>query len=294
MPRLAAFPKAYMHALCKDGTMTVSQWIELAVKLDIDGLEWYAGFLEMENELNWPRFRKQVEDHGKVIPMMCCSPDFTHPDKGFRIKEIAKQKKWIDMTYTLGGSYCRVLSGQRRPELSIDEGVKLAAECIQECLPYAQERNITLNLENHYKDDFWEYPEFAQRMDVFCKLVDRVKHPNFGVNYDPSNTYLAGEDPLELLSRVSSRVVTMHASDRYLKYGTIEDLRNEEGGAAGYARRLSHGEIGKGLNDYDAIFKELKRVRFDGWISIEDGIDGMDQLERSVTFVRRKMSQYWQ
>jgi sugar phosphate isomerase/epimerase len=293
MPRLAAFPKAYMQALCKDGSMTVSEWIELAVKLDIDGLEWYAGFLEMENESNWARFRKQVEDHGKVIPMMCCSPDFTHPEKSFRDKEIAKQKRWIDMTHTLGGSYCRVLSGQRRPALSIDEGVKLAAECIEACLPYAQERNITLNLENHYKDDFWEYPEFAQKMEVFCKLVDSVHHPNFGVNYDPSNTFLAGEDPLELLYRVSHRVVTMHASDRYLKYGTIEDLRKEEGGATGYAKRLSHGEIGKGLNDYDAIFKELKRVGFDGWISIEDGVDGMDQLERSVTFVRQKMNDYW-
>ena len=293
MPQLAAFPKAFMHALCKDGTMTVSQWIELAVNLDIDGLEWYAGFLEMENESNWPHFRTQVEDYGKVIPMMSCSPDFTHPNKSFRDKEIVKQKRWIDMTYALGGSYCRVLSGQRRPELTIDEGVKLAADCINECLPYAQERNIILIIENHYKDDFWTYPEFAQKMDVFCQLVDSIHHPFFGVNYDPSNTYLAGEDPIELLKRVSNRVVTMHASDRYLKEGTIEDLRNEEGGAAGYAKRLSHGEIGKGLNDYDAIFTELKRVGFDSWISIEDGVDGMDQLERSVNFLRKKIPVYW-
>lgn len=293
MPRLAVFPKAFMQALCKDGTLTVSEWIEMAVQLDIDGLEWYAGFLEMQDEKNWPRFRRQVEDHGKVVPMMCCSPDFTHPDREFRKNEIGKQKRWIDMTHALGGSYCRVLSGQRRPELNIDQGVGLAVECIEACLPYAAANGITLILENHYKDDFWEYPEFAQKMDVFCRLVDSIQHPNFGVNYDPSNTYLAGEDPLELLYRVSDRVVTMHASDRYLKYGTLEDLRNEEGGAAGYAKRLSHGEIGKGLNDYNAIFRELKRVDFDGWISIEDGVDGMDQLERSVAFVRRKMKNYW-
>jgi len=160
-------------------------------------------------------------------------------------------------------------------------------------LPYAQEKNITLILENHYKDDFWEYPEFAQKMDVFCKLVDSIDHPFFGVNYDPSNTYLAGEDPLELLKRVSQRVVTMHASDRYLKEGTLEDLRKEESGAAGYAKRLSHGEIGKGLNNYDAIFSELKRVGFDNWISIEDGVDGMDQLERSVSFLRKKIADHW-
>jgi sugar phosphate isomerase/epimerase len=294
VPRLAVFPKAFMHALCKDGTMQVSEWIELAAKLDIDGLEWYAGFLEMRDEKNWLLFRRQVEDHGLLIPMMCCSPDFTHPDKSFRKKEIEKEKRWIDMTHALGGSYCRILSGQRRPGLSVEMGVQFAAESILACLPYAQERSVTLILENHYKDDFWEYPEFAQKMDVFCQLVARVHHPNFGVNYDPSNTYLAGEDPIDLLKRVSSRVVTMHASDRFLLEGTIEDLQKEEMAAIGYAKRLSHGEIGKGLNDYDAIFRELTRVHFDGWISVEDGVDGMEQLERSVAFLRKKISQYWQ
>ncbi|MBP6601146.1 MAG: TIM barrel protein [Verrucomicrobiales bacterium] len=294
MPRLAAFPKAFMQALCKEGTMSVSEWIRLAAPLEIEGLEWYAGFLEMEDKANWSRFRKEVEDTGKVIPMMCCSPDFTHPDSGFRDAEIEKQKRWIDMTHVLGGSYCRVLSGQRRPELTRDEGVKFAADSIEACLPYAADRDITLILENHYKDDFWEFPEFAQSMDVFCQLVASIEHPNFGVNYDPSNTYLAGEDPIELLKRVSHRVVTMHASDRYLAEGTIEDLRKEEGGAIGYAKRLRHGEIGKGLNDYDAIFSELKSKKFDGWISIEDGVDGMEQLSRSVSFLKRKIAEYWQ
>ena len=58
---------------------------------------------------------------------------------------------------------------------------------------------LTLIIENHYKDNYWQYPEFAQKMDVFCELVDRIRHPRFGVNYDPSNAYLAGDDPLELL-----------------------------------------------------------------------------------------------
>ena len=62
---------------------------------------------------------------------------------------------------------------------------------------------ITLVLENHYKDNYWQYPEFAQKMDVFCELVDRIHSPHFGVNYDPSNTFLAGEDPLDLLDASS-------------------------------------------------------------------------------------------
>ncbi|MDP1813991.1 MAG: sugar phosphate isomerase/epimerase family protein [Leadbetterella sp.] len=293
MPKLAAFPKAFMQELCKTGTMKVSDWIDLASKLDIEGLEWYAGFIEMQDVNNWQKFKDEVAEKGKQIPMLCCSPDFTHPDLAFRQKEVEKQKNWIRMCQILGGKYCRVLSGQRRPELSIEEGIQYAVDCIEECLPLAFDCGITLIIENHYKDDFWEFPEFAQKMDVFCELVGRINHPNFGVNYDPSNTFLAGEDPLELLYRVSHRVVTMHASDRYLIEGTIEDLRKEEGGSLGYAKRLRHGEIGKGLNDYDAIFSELKRVGFDGWISIEDGVEGMEQLERSVTFLKNKMAIHW-
>lgn len=293
MPQLAAFPKAYMQALCKDGSMKLVEWFDLATTLDIDGLEFYAGFLEMADESKWPEFRRQVEDRGMVIPMLCCSPDFTHPDADFRDAEIAKQKRWIEMTHALGGGYCRVLSGQRRPQLSDAQGIALAADSIRACLPYAQQHGITLILENHYKDDFWEYPEFAQKMDVFCDLVETIDHPNFGVNYDPSNAFLAGDDPLELLKRVSHRVVTMHASDRYLIEGTLEDLRREEGGAVGYAKRLRHGEIGQGLNDYDAIFSELKSKGFDSWISIEDGVDGIEQLRRSADFLRAKIAKHW-
>lgn len=292
-PRLAVFPKAFMQALCKDGSMKLEEWIRLASSLEVDGLEWYAGFLEMQDEKNWTHFKELVEETGRKIPMLCCSPDFTHPDSEFRKNEIRKQKRWIDMTQALGGSYCRVLSGQRREELTIAQGIGFAAECIKECLPYAHERGIQLILENHYKDDFWTYPEFAQKADVFCALVDSIQSDDFGVNFDPSNAYLAGEDPLDLLHRVSSRVLTMHASDRYLVEGTLEDLRREEGGSVGYAKRLRHGEIGKGLNDYDAIFAELARVGFHGWISIEDGMEGMPQLERSVSFLKKKMAQYW-
>jgi sugar phosphate isomerase/epimerase len=293
MPKLAAFPKAFMQQLCKTGSMTLFEWISLAAPLELDGLEWYAGFLEMADRTLWPKFRRAVEAHGMVIPMLCCSPDFTHPDPDFRQQQIARQLGWIEMAAELGASYCRVLSGQRRPELSRDAGVELAAQCISSCLPRADELNVTLILENHYKDDFWEYPEFAQKMDVFCQLVERIPHPRFGVNYDPSNAFLAGDDPLELLRRVSHRVVTMHASDRYLKSGTLDDLRREEAGTVGYASRLSHGEIGKGLNDYDAIFSELRRVGFDGWISIEDGVEGMEQLRRSAEFLRGKIVEHW-
>ena len=289
MPKLAAFPKAFMRPLCKDGTMTLREWVDLAAPLGLDGLEYYSGMLELADPARWAEARRTVEERGLVIPM----PDFSHPDAEFRRVEIEKEKNWIRMAAALGAGFCRVLSGQRRPELTREQGLELVAQSIEACLPEAERCGVTLIIENHYKDDFWNYPEFAQKMDVFCELVERVRHPRFGVNYDPSNAFLAGDDPLELLERVKHRVVTMHASDRTLIEGTLADLRREEGGAEGYAKRLRHGEIGKGLNDYDAIFGTLRAVGFDGWVSIEDGVDGMDQLRASVAFVRMKLRQHW-
>ena len=292
MPKIAAFPKAYMDALCIDGSMKVEEWIRLAATLDIDGLEFYSGFLEMEDPKNWSRFRSMVEEYGMCIPMLCCSPDFTHPDPDFRRQQIELEKKWIDMTAALGGKYCRVLSGQKRPELSEEEGIQYTIECIEACLPYAENNGIHLVIENHYKDNYWTYPEFAQMSKVFVQIVNGISNPFFGVNFDPSNTILAGEDPLELLEKTKHRILTMHASDRYLAHGTIEDLRKQEN-SVGYASMLRHGEIGKGLNDYDKIFETLKSVGFDNWISIEDGVDGFDQLQRSVAFLKNKISKFW-
>lgn len=292
MPRLAAFPKAFMDRLCIDGSMSVREWIADGASLEVDGLEFYAGFLDLQKPGAGAEARKIAADHGVTIPMLCCSPDFTHPDPAFRQGQIDQEKRWIDMTVELGGQYCRILSGQRRPEVSREEGLRYAAESIEACLPHAAGAGVMLILENHYKDNYWQYPEFAQKMDVFCDLVERIHSPHFGVNYDPSNTVLAGEDPLELLRRVRHRVVTVHASDRYLAEGTIEDLRREED-SVGYAKRLRHGAIGEGMNDYDAIFSLLAKAGFDSWISIEDGVDGLDQMRRSVAFLRAKMRQYW-
>jgi len=292
MPKIAAFPKGFIKQLVS-GEMSIYQWIDLAAELKIDGLEFYNDFADVKDPANWPKIRRAVEATGMVIPMMCASPDFTIPDAAGRKKEVEKEIASIRMSAELGAQYCRVLSGQRRKTITREEGLGYVVDSIEACLPEAERLGITLILENHYKDDFWTEPEFAQMMDVFVELVGRIDSPWFGVNFDPSNAIAAGEEPLELLEKVKHRVVTMHASDRYLANGTIEDLRAQEGGTAGYVSFFKHGVIGKGLNDYDAIFRTLKSVGFDGWISIEDGVDGMEQMHESAEFLKRKVKEHW-
>ena len=165
---------------------------------------------------------------------------------------------------------------------------------IGEAVAYAEEKGVIINIENHYKDGYWEYPEFALRSEVFLEIIEQIDSPHFGINFDPSNTIVAGEDPIELLEKIKGRVVTMHASDRYLREGTLEDLRKiEMDPLHGYAKTIQHGIIGHGLNDYDAILSVLKGAGFNGWISIEDGMNGMEDLRQSVEFLRGKIDHYF-
>ena len=60
---------------------------------------------------------------------------------------------------------------------------------------------------------------------AFLALLDAIpESPWFGVNFDPSNAIIAGDDPLLLLQDIKHRVVSMHASDRYFEGGNLEEV----------------------------------------------------------------------
>ena len=272
--------------------MTLFDWIELAASLGVDGVEMYPGFFESFEPEYLERVKMYLAEHRLEAPMMCASPDFTTRNVQARQSEIEREKQMVDVTAELGGRFCRVLSGQRRPDVSRAEGIRWTVESINSLLDHAASRKVVLNMENHYKDGYWRYPEFAQDLDIFVEIINQIDSPWFGVNYDPSNASINGEDPLEVLAAVKQRVVSMHASDRYLASGTLEDVAQQDG-SLGYAKNLKHGVIGKGLNNYDAIFSTLKAAGFDGWISIEDGENGMDELRESVSFLRAKIADHF-
>ncbi|MFM8271881.1 MAG: sugar phosphate isomerase/epimerase family protein [Gemmata sp.] len=277
-------------------TMTVFEWIEQARALDCDGLEMYEGFFTSLDPGYLDAVGAAIRATGRAMPMLCCSPDFTNPSRDARKRAVDKEIEMVKVAHRLGGpgTVCRVLSGQRYPEVAREQGLEWCVECIRQVLPAARELDIVLGLENHYKDGFWKYPEFAQKADVFLALVSAIEdRTHFGVQYDPSNATVAGDDPIELLRAVAPRVVSMHASDRYLAAGaTLADLRAADG-SIGYFDKLRHGVTGKGLNDFDAIFRILAANNYRGWVSIEDGMNGMGEMAESLAFLRRKSAEHF-
>lgn len=291
-PRISVFPKCYFDDLTR-GRMNYLDWLRQAATLGAEGVEHYDGFFPSLDAAGVEPVREVLRETGQVSSLLCFSPDFTHPDPAERRRQLERQKAAVDLCVALGIRHCRTLSGQRYPGLSRRDGVERTVEGIRRSLEYAEPRGVVLCLENHYKDGTWQYPEFAQPEDIFLEIIGRIDSPHFGVQYDPSNATVGGFDPVAFLEKVKDRVVSMHASDRYLVPGsTLDDLRQSDG-TIGYSEQLRHGETGQGLNDYDAIFRILSGVGFAGWISVEDGMNGLDELRRSVEFLKAKRQQYY-
>lgn len=294
--RISLFPKGDLDALAVHRTMTVFDWIEKASALPADGLELYSGMFERTDTGYLDAIGEALALHGFEMPMLCASPDFTHPDASVRAAELDREIEMIRVTSHLGGrgASTRVLSGQRHPGVSDEQGIAWTVEAINQLLPIARELGITLAMENHYKDGAWTHPEFAQRSAVFLQIVRAIEdRTSFGVQYDPSNAIVAGDDSADFLDLVIDRVVTMQASDRSLAPGaSLEDLRQSDG-TLGYSPHLRHGVIGQGLNDYPRIFRTLADAGYDGWISIEDGVNGMEEMAASVDFLLEARERYF-
>jgi sugar phosphate isomerase/epimerase len=291
-PKISVFPKCYFDELCS-GEMDYLDWIDRAAGLGAEGLEHYDGFFKSLAIEDVEPVREAVAKTGMVSSLFCFSPDFTLPDPAERQLQVERQMKAIDACVMLGVRYCRTLSGQRLAGMSREDGIARTVAGITRSLQYAQQHDVILCMENHYKDGNWKYPEFAQAEDIFLDIIAKIDSPNFGIQYDPSNAVVGGYDPIEFLRKVKNRIVSVHASDRYLAPGAeLDDLRQADG-SIGYSDKLLHGVTGKGLNDYDKIFTILSEVGFTGWISVEDGMNGFDELRESVTFLKEMRDKYY-
>src|SRR5689334_1807760 len=154
MIKISAFPKCYIDDIAARRTMSVFQWIEMARDLGAEGLEMYDGFFTSLDDAYLDSVGEALQRAGFAMPMLCCSPDFTNPDPDGRKRAWDREAELIRVTRRLGGprSACRVLSGQRYPEVSVEQGVAWVVEAIQTLLPVAHGYDIVLAMENHYKD----------------------------------------------------------------------------------------------------------------------------------------------
>ena len=56
-------------------------------------------------------------------------------------------------------------------------------------------------------------PCFVHTLERVERLMELVDHPNFWLNYDPTNYYVVGSDPLQVIARHADRIINGHVKD---------------------------------------------------------------------------------
>jgi sugar phosphate isomerase/epimerase len=266
--KLSCLPVSLFEEII-DGTMPVQQWAALGAALGLDGIDLSVLFLSNLDEPYVCGIRSGIEREGMRVAVLNTYPDFTHPEKAQRDRELSKLERHIEAAGLLGAEMVRVTAGQGHPQTGRTEGIAWAVEYLRCAARRARDVGVTPVYENHSKPGAWTYPDFSYPSDIFLEIADQVRDAGIRILFDTANPVSRNERPLPILRRVIDRLSCVHAADTSSNRGLHPVL------------------LGTGLVPFDDIFRFMKASGYDGWISVEEASGtGKRGIEEAVKFVR--------
>ncbi|MDF5721034.1 MAG: sugar phosphate isomerase/epimerase [Rhizonema sp. PD37] len=205
-----------------------------------------------------------AEEADVKIVCLAADNDFTLSNESDLEAEIQKVCRFVDMAQRLGTKLIRIFSGGDKVEyvpLEMFTQLHYAFNCVGD---YAEARGIELAIENH-----GGVTGTGQRM---LHLMEGIKSPAVGVNFDPANFLMAGADPLMALRNILP----------WVKYTHWKDVRWENG-------KAEYCALGEGEMVCQPIVKELLKANYQGYwvIEYEESVDVQRGTQDSVTYLKQ-------
>ncbi len=137
-----------------------------------------------------------------------------------------------------------------------DEVFRITCENYKQCLSWADDYDIVLNIEPH--------GPYTNNGDFLERLFEHFDSPNLRMNFDTGNVFIAGNDPLEYLKRFRKYISHAHIKD--VSQELADFVRGEETGIA-----CSQVPIGGGVNadNIQKCIEYLKETDWSGVLSVE-------------------------
>jgi D-psicose/D-tagatose/L-ribulose 3-epimerase len=167
------------------------------------------------------------------------------PDPAVRKKAADWLKTVVEINHVLGsetvcGPYHSALGEFSGTGPTGDEK-KRSADVLRGTAELAQQAKLMLAIE--YLNRFECY--FLNTAAAARELVDLVGHPNFRTMYDSFHAHIEEKDPAAAIRTVAPVLAHVHISEN------------------------DRGTPGTGQVNWDATFRALKEVGYDGWLTIE-------------------------
>lgn len=279
-PRVKLGVASYSYWHFRGPKVTISQVIEKAGALGLSGVDILHRQMDLPerepltaaHRAHLRQLKRQALQHGVALINLSIHQDFVDPDREFLRKEIEHTHKCIEIAYELGVPCVRINSGRWNTIKSFDDlmkargiepviegvteddGFKWCIECIEKCLPKAEQCGVTLAVENHWG--------LSRTPEGLLRIVNAFNSPWVGAMMDTGNFL---EDPYDKLKQIAHKTIYVQA-------------KTYEGGGEWYTLDL----------DYKRIAKILAEANFTGYVALEfEGKAPADEaVPKSIAMLR--------
>ena len=263
---------SYSYWHFREPKVSIAQVIEKAGALGVSGVDILHRQMDIpekepltaEHRTHLRQLRRHALRHGVNLICLSIHQNFVSPDRAYLQEQIAHTKKCIEIASQLGVSCLRLNSGRWNtiksfddlmrargeepilPGHTEDEGFKWCIDCIEQCLPKAEECGVTLAIENHWG--------LSRTPEGLLRIVNAFTSPFVGALMDTGNFL---ENPYDKLKLIAPRTAFVQAKT-YL------------GGGEWYTLDL----------DYQRIARILADANYTGYVSLE--FEGKDPADTAV------------
>jgi sugar phosphate isomerase/epimerase len=263
------------------GEMDTAATIRYCRELGVDAMELMDHFIRDEK---LPAVQAALAETGSAVVCYDVGGDFINPDRSARQNAVATVRTSLERAARLGAQRILIVPGSLKEGISPAVARTWIVEGLKECVPEADRLGLPLTIEDHSSQ-----AAVYGRSDHLNAICDAVG-PHLAVTYDVGNFLLAGEDPLQALDRLASRIIHVHFKDWHVVPPTAEQPVRSVTGLDG--RRYTGAVLGEGVVDLPGAVAGLRRLGYDGYVSVEyEGVgDPRAAVRQGVAHVRTLLS----
>jgi sugar phosphate isomerase/epimerase len=228
--------------------------IDAAARMGFDGVEiLQVQMADDESNARLQRLKRRAHALGLGLCGFSTHQGFVSPDPAVRRENVEKTRRSIDLASRLGIATMRVNTGRwgtskNFDELMANKGIEprlvghtdeeafgWVIEALEECLPRAEECGVVLGLENH-----WGLGRTAAGV---MRIVEAIDSPWLRTTLDTGNFL---DDMYPQMERIAPAACLVQAKTYF-------------GGGKWYTLDI----------DYARVATILRKVRYQGWVSLE-------------------------
>jgi len=271
-PKIKLSVSSYSYWHFKGDKYPIEKVIDSAAKLGLEGIDILHRQMESEDNAYIQKIKRHAFVNGIALTCLSIHQGFVSPDKAVLKEHIDHTIKCIELAAKMGIPCMRLNTGRWGTIKSFDDFMKnrgkepaivgytedqafgWCIESIQACMKRAEELGVLLALENH-----WGLGDSPEGM---LRIMKAVNSPWLQLLMDTGNFL---EDPYSRLEKIAPYTCFVQAKTYY-------------GGGEWYSLDL----------DYKRIVNILKKVNYQGYISIEfEGKENPDSgVLKSVELLR--------